>query len=238
VLTGQPPAALLTLLAAASPLPQAPDDLVLSIPAETLRQRPDVRAAEYAITAALARVAEADAARMPSFKLNGSLGLNALTLGSLTSGAAVVSSLLAGVSLPIFNGGSLLAQVRAQQAALEQARVSYRAAVLAALKDVEDALVALRGDRERVARLTLAADAAGNAALYARQRFSSGIVDFQTVLDTQRTQLGAQDSVASARADLSADHVRLYKALGGGWLPDAAGATPVASEPNPRTSSL
>ena len=59
-----------------------------------------------------------------------------------------------------------------------------------------------------------------NAALMARQRYASGLVDFQIVLETQRTQLNTQDSVASASADLSADHVRLYKALGGGWRPD------------------
>ena len=238
VLTGQPPAALSTVLAAASPVPQAADDLALSIPAETLRQRPDVRAAELQVTAALARVAQADAARAPSFKLSGSLGLSALTLGSLTSGAAVVSALLAGVSWPVFDGGAGLAQVRAQQAALDQARVAYQAVVLTALKDVEDAMIALRGDRERLLRLQQAAEAAGNAALMARQRFSSGLVDFQTVLETQRTQLNTQDSVASSRADLSADHVRLYKALGGGWRPDGSDATPATTEDTPRTSHL
>ncbi|WP_296893283.1 efflux transporter outer membrane subunit [Thiobacillus sp.] len=225
VLTGQPPAALSSVLAAASPLPQAADDLVLSFPAESLRQRPDVRAAEHQVTAALARVSQAEAARMPNFKLGGSLGLSALTLGSLSSGASVVSALLANVSLPVFDGGALRAQVRAQQAALDQARAAYQATILTALKDVEDALVALRGDRERLLRLQNAAEAAGNAALLARQRYSSGLVDFQVVLETQRTQLNTQDSVASARADVSADYVRLYKALGGGWNPDGSDAT-------------
>ena len=238
VLTGQPPAALSSVLAATSPVPQAADDLVLSFPAETLRQRPDVRAAEHQVTAALARVSQADAARMPNFKLGGSLGLSALTLGSLTSGASVVSALLASVSLPVFDGGALRAQVRAQQAALDQARVAYQATILTALKDVEDALVALRGDRERLLRLQNAAEAASNAALMARQRYSSGLVDFQVVLETQRTQLNTQDSVASARADLSADLVRLYKALGGGWNPDGsdAAAVPTADTTrNPRS---
>jgi NodT family efflux transporter outer membrane factor (OMF) lipoprotein len=225
VLTGQPPAALSAVLAAASPVPQAADDLALSIPAETLRQRPDVRAAEHQVTAAMARVDQAGAERAPNFKIGGSLGLSALTLGALTNGASVVSSLLASVTLPLFDGGGLRAQVRAQQAALDQARVAYEAAVLTALRDVEDALVALRGDRERLLRLQYAAEAAGNAALLARQRYSSGLVDFQVVLETQRTQLNTQDSVAGASADLSADHVRLYKALGGGWNPDNNEAT-------------
>jgi outer membrane protein TolC len=127
--------------------------------------------------------------------------------------------------MPVFDGGASRAQVRAQQAAMEQASVAYQAAVLAALKDVEDALVALRGDRERALRLQSAADSASTAALLARQRYSSGLVDFQTVLETQRTQLNTQDSVAGARTDLAADHVRLYKALGGGWRADSSEPT-------------
>jgi len=85
---------------------------------------------------------------------------------------------------------------------------------------VEDALIALRGDRERLLHFQSAAGAASDAALMARQRFASGLVDFQVVLETQRTQLNSQDAVASANADLAADHVRLFKALGGGWLPN------------------
>ena len=217
VLTGQSPGVLRSELATAAPVPQAAGDLALAFPAETLRQRPDVRAAEHRVKAALARVAQADAVRYPGFQITGSLGLRALTLGTLTGGASVANALLAGVSVPLFDGGAARAQVRAQQAALEQARLSYQATVLIALKDVEDALVSLQGNRERLARLQAAAQAAGNADLLARQRYASGLIDFRAVLETQRTLLSTQDSVESTRASLSADHVRLYKALGGGW---------------------
>jgi outer membrane protein TolC len=152
--------------------------------------------------------------------LGGSIGLSALTLGALGNGASVVGALLAGVSMPVFNGGALRAQVSAQQGVLEQTSAAYQAVILTALKEVEDALIALRGERERQALLQRAARSAANASQMARQRFSSGLVDFQVVLETQRTQLGVQDSVASANAELGADHVRLYKALGGGWTPD------------------
>ncbi len=219
VLTGQPPAALVTSLAAVRPVPHAPEGLSLSIPAETLRQRADVRAAEHQVRAAVARVAQAQALRAPNFHLGGSLGQTAPTVRALTGGSSFVSALLAGITVPLFEGGALVAQVRVQQAALDQASLQYRAAVLAALTDVEDALAALRGDRERFGRLQQAAEAAGNAFLMARQRYASGLVDFQTVLDTQRTQLSTQESVAIAAADLSADNVRLYKASGGGWNP-------------------
>ncbi|MGS5085192.1 efflux transporter outer membrane subunit [Hydrogenophaga sp. A37] len=222
VLTGQAPGALQATLGTPAAVPQTPPGLALAFPAETLRQRPDVRTAEHRISAALARVDAAEAARYPSFRLGGSLGLSALTLGTLTNGASVVRSLLASVSAPLFDGGAARAQVRSQEAALEQARLSYQGAVLTALQDVEDALVALQGDTERLARLQAAASAAANAELLARQRYESGLIDFRTVLDTQRTLLSAQDSVASTQATLSADHVRLYKALGGGWTPEAS----------------
>jgi outer membrane protein, multidrug efflux system len=201
-------------------LPNAPADLALAFPADTLRQRADVRASQSRVEAAAQRIVQADAARMPSLSLSGSLGLSALTLSGLTGGGAGVASLLASVSLPIFDGGAGKAQVSAQQAAFDAATAAYRASVLTALKDVEDALVALQRDRERLATLQQAADAAGNAALLATQRYSSGLIDFQTVLDTQRSQLSAQDSVAGADSDVAADHVRLYKALGGGWQPE------------------
>jgi NodT family efflux transporter outer membrane factor (OMF) lipoprotein len=228
LLTGQPPAKLSAELAQFGPLPQAPDGLALALPMETLRQRSDVRAAEYQVTAAAARVAQADAARLPSFRLGGSLGLSALTVGALTDGASIAAAVLASVAWPLLDGGASQAQVRSQQAALDQASANYRGTVLTALTEVENALVALLRDKERLLRLQNASEAANTAATLASQRYSSGLVDFQTVLETQRTRLGTQDSVATARATVSADHVRLYKALGGGWQPSdlAAPALP------------
>jgi NodT family efflux transporter outer membrane factor (OMF) lipoprotein len=229
VLTGQPPAALPELVdprAAAAVVPQAREGLALEIPAQTLRQRADVRAAEYQVAAALARVGQAQAQRWPSFAVGGSFGLGAATVGALGNSGTVISSLLASVTLPVFDGGALLAQVGVQQAALEQAQQAYRASVLGALQQVEDALVALSGDRLRLASLRLAADAAGNAAVLARQRYGSGLIDFQTVLETQRTQFATQEGVVSASADVSSDHVRLFKALGGGWPADLGAPTP------------
>jgi outer membrane protein, multidrug efflux system len=224
VLTGQAPTALVALLNDAVPntipsIPRAPDSLALAFPADTLRQRPDVRAEEERITAALARVQVANAARYPSFSIGGSLGVSALTLAGLTNGASVLSSLLASVSMPLFDGGTTAANLRAQEAALAQAQASYQSTVLAALKEVEDALAALRGHRARLQHLRGAASAAESAALLAQQRYASGLIDFQTVLTTQRTLLSAQNSVASTQTDLGTDFVRLYKALGGGWQP-------------------
>lgn len=220
VLCAEAPNALQEQLSEIQPIPQADTDLVMSIPAETLRQRPDVRATEHQVAAAWARVKQANAALYPDFQISGSVGLRALTVGALTNSASLVAAILANVAMPVFDGGAGQAQVRAQQAAFQQVRMTYQSTALNALREVEDALVALNGKRERLLRLRNAADAAANAALMARQRYSSGLVDFQTVLETQRTVLSTQDALASTTTDLSADHVRLYKALGGGWQPD------------------
>lgn len=222
LLTGQRPRDLDALLSPPGALPQA--RLASAIPADALRQRADVRAAEWRIQAALARVDAADAARWPSFNLGGTLSLSAATLAGLGSGATLAGKLLGSVSVPWFDGGATQAQVLAQQAALEQARSAYQSAVLTALKEVEDALIALDKDGERLQQLQDAASAAEQAALLAQNRYASGLIDFQTVLQTQRTLLGAQDSAASAQASHSADHVRLIKALGGGWRTDASAA--------------
>ena len=217
VLTAQPPDALRSQLAKESPIPFAPNNLALNIPAETLRQRPDVSAAEHRVTAELHRLNQTDATRLPNFTLSGSLGLNALTLGSLTNGSSIVRSLLANIAVPLFDAGSIRAKVRAQEAVLQQTRYSYQATVLTALQEVEDALVALRGDLERVSQLKLASEAASNAAIMANQRYQTGLADFQVVLETQRSVLSTQDALSNATAEVSADHIRLYKALGGGW---------------------
>jgi outer membrane protein TolC len=210
-------------------VPQPAGALALSLPADTLRQRPDVRAAQQQVQAALGRVAQADAARYPSLSLGGSLGLQALTLGGGSS--ALLTTVLASLAGPVWDGGAGRAQVSAQQAAADQQLAAYRGTVLQALQEVEDALVALQGDRQRVQHLQQAVAAATQAATLARQRFDSGLVDLQPVLDTQRTRLATQDSLAAAGADVSSDHVRLFKALGGGWQPLIA--DPSQADPMP-----
>ncbi len=227
ILTGMPPGSLHDQLALASApaIPQPEGSLALSLPAETLRQRPDVRSAEHGVNAAVARLAQAQAARYPSFRIGGSLGLSALTIGSLGDSGTVTSSLLGSITAPLFDGGSRRAQIRVQDAALEKARAAYTAALLNALGDVENALVSLRTTREYLGDLNNAVEAAGNAALLAEHNYSSGLVDFQVVLTTQQTRLNVEDSAASAAAELAANHIQLYKALGGGWHPDGAADT-------------
>ncbi len=217
LLLGRAPGTLHARLAATGALPAVPAQIAVGIPADTLRQRPDVRAAERKLAAETARVGVAEAARYPSFNLSGSIGLEALTFGALGNSGAATSSLLAGITGPVFNAGRLRAQVEIQDAVREQAQVSYEQAVLTALQEVENALVALARNRERIEALAIAAESARNAAQLAQQRYSAGLIDFQSVLDTERSVLSAEDSLASSRADGVLALIRLYKALGGGW---------------------
>lgn len=207
-------------------MPGVPETVAVGIPADTLRQRPDVRAAERALAAQTARVGVAQAARYPAFRLSGSIGLEALTVSALGNSGAATSSLLAGVTAPIFDAGRLRAQVEIQDAVREQVLVAYEQTVLLALQEVENALVELARNRERGEALESAVDAARNAAELARQRYGAGLIDFQSVLDSERSLLALEDSLARSRANGVQALIRLYKALGGGWSPQGeAGAT-------------
>ena len=217
VLTGQAPAALLEALEPPAPVPAAPPTWAMRLPADTLRQRPDVQAQEHRVQAALANLSAQERANFPTLRLSGSLGVSALTLGALSDGASVARSIAASLAAPIFDAGANRAQIAAQQAAVVQARQAYRSSVLAALQEVEDALVQLQSDQQRLVHVQVAAEAAGNAQRLAQQRYDSGLIDFRTVLESQRSLLASQDSLASAQAAISTDVVKLFKALGGGW---------------------
>jgi len=219
VLLGRPPGALRERLAVRGPVPTVPERVAVGIPADTLRQRPDVRAAERRLAAETARIGQAQAARYPGFTLAGSIGLEALSASALGASGAATHSIAARIAAVIFDGGRLRRQVEAQSALAEQALASYEAAILTALEDVENALIALGNSLRREAALRNAVEAARNAALLARQRYSSGLIDFQTVLDTERTVLTIEDSLAAAQAEGTSALIQLYKALGGGWTP-------------------
>jgi multidrug efflux system outer membrane protein len=238
VLLGLSPGALNPQLATTGPIPSAPDTLTVGIPAETLRQRPDVRAAEEKIVAETARLWQKDAARYPTFSLSGSfileqlLGGTALgvvtgsTYTSLTASTTTSESGLGSITQTFFDRGRIRQQIEVQNAVQEQAVISYESTVLTALKDVENALVSFQNSRQRLEALNQASDAARNAAQLAHNRYSAGLIDFQTVLDTERTALTIEDSVAQTQTDRTIALIQLYKALGGGWQADATIVTP------------
>lgn len=225
VLVGQAPTTLRAGLEAspraAMVAPQLPS---IGVPAELLRRRYDIQAAESRVASSLATLAQRRAERLPSFSISGSLLLQAASLSALSGPGALIAGLAAGVNWPLFDGGAGAAQVAAQQAALDSARASYRGAVLTALQDVEDNLVAIASGNERIASLQRASAAADEALRLARLRYSAGVADFGVLLDSERTALSAADTLASARTELASAHVRLVKALGGGWSAPAIAA--------------
>jgi outer membrane protein TolC len=202
---------------ATQPIPKGPADVATGIPADTLRQRPDVRAAERNLAAATAQIGVAKAALYPALAVSGNLSTDATKIGSLFD--IITGSLFAGLTQAIFNGGRLHAQVRANEAAAEGAFAAYKSTVLTGLEDVENAVVALDAAKQRGADYAIAYDAANNSALLARLQYRTGLTDFTTLNTAESSLLSARDGLSQAQADKAEALIQLYLALGGGWDP-------------------
>ncbi len=198
-------------------IPSPARRLSIGIPADTIRQRPDVRAAGYHWVAAVARTRSAEAERLPSLRLSGSLGVDTLKSSRIFNPESAAVGLIAGISGPIFDAGRIRAVIAAQGAAEEQALLGYESTILTALSEVEDALIACRRTEERLASLEKASAAAKDASRLAGHKYRAGVIDLTTVLDAPRNDLALEESLASVKADRAAAHIQLYKALGGGW---------------------
>jgi outer membrane protein TolC len=183
-----------------------------------------VREAERNLAAQTAQIGVAAAARYPDLTLSGSIGLEALAIGDLYTAGARTAQGLVKAGFTIFDGGRIRQAIAVRTAMQEEALAAYEAAVLAALKEVEDALTAYANDQSRRRALQEAAAAGESAFRLARDRYASGLIDFETVLSTQRSLLIVQNTLAASQADATSDLIRLYKALGGGWTPSAKGA--------------
>jgi len=218
LLAGQTPGSLDGLLGAKGRgIPSPSTGLALGIPADAIRQRPDVRSAGHRWVAAVQRTQAARLERLPSLDLAGTLGLNSASGSKLFNPETATAGVIVGLTSPIFDGGRIRANIEAKNAAEEQAMNAYETSVLQALSDVEDALIACRRSGERLATLETAVVSAREAATLANQRYRAGVADLITVLDAQRAELSVEEGLVSARADRSTAYVQLYKALGGGW---------------------
>ncbi|UCV28238.1 efflux transporter outer membrane subunit [Ferribacterium limneticum] len=219
-LLGQPPGALHEKLLAAPASPAVPPTVATGIPADVLRQRPDLIVAERTLAAETARIGQRQAARFPSLSLGGSFGWQAYSLGGLGGSGSLARAVSGTLAATLFDGGKPRSAVDLQTAVQEAALVAYENAVLTALEEVENALTAHAQARDRVIAREAAAVSARNAATLSRQMVEAGLADFQKVLETQRTQLMAEDSLATARSAVLTSLIQLYKALGGGWQAD------------------
>jgi outer membrane protein TolC len=201
------------------PIPHGPDSVAVGIPVDTLRQRPDVRAAERSLASATAQIGVAEAQLYPSLTLTGSLDLASTTFADF--GRSLTGQVFANLSQKIFDAGLLRSQVRSARAGAEGAFATYKSTVLGGLEDVENAIQSLNSAKSRQVSLAEAYDASNNAAILARAQYRVGLTDFLTLLQSEQALLSARDSLAAAQGDQALALVQLYLSLGGGWQPSS-----------------
>ncbi|MGD0962153.1 MAG: efflux transporter outer membrane subunit [Methylomonas sp.] len=217
LLLGLAPGALETELADVRAEIPVPPAIQAGLPADLLRRRPDIRQAERTVAAASAAIGAAVAELFPKLSLTGSVGFLSTDLTNFASLSSGYYGFGPRLSLPIFQGGRLLANIDAQEARHKEALAFYDKSVLAALREVEDSLASVRGEHGRRLDLENAEQSSRKAAETAEAYYAEGEADLQSVLDSRRVWHSARDQLAQSRLAWAATHVALYKALGGGW---------------------
>jgi NodT family efflux transporter outer membrane factor (OMF) lipoprotein len=227
ILLGIPPTELKNVLVQAGPIPEAPPEVVVGIPADLLRRRPDIRTAELQAAAQSARIGVAKADLYPQFSLAGSIGLQSSEKGGIASNNADFSDLFDSESItyfvgptlrwPILNYGRIKNRVRVEDARFQQLVVNYQNTVLNAYREVEDALVGFLRSREQVTYLSDSVKASKRSVDLSLIQYREGLVDYQRVLDTQRFLTQEQDLLTSVSGEVALNLIAMYKALGGGW---------------------
>ena len=216
-LLGMPPSNMEAMLGKSRHIPAAPASVAVGIPADLLRRRPDVRAAEMAAAAQSASIGVSQADLYPSFALAGSLGLAGGTFSDLFDGGATTGFITPFFKWNIFNYGRIKNNVRVQDARFEQAVTTYQNTALSAAKEVQDGLQGFLRTQEQVGYLKKAVKASSRAAELALEQYSQGASDYTRVLNTQTALLQQQDTLTVARGQVVTNLVATYKALGGGW---------------------
>lgn len=215
-LLGREPEALRAELDSAAPVPPIPPQVLIGLPADLARRRPDIREAEAGLHNAIAQSGVAVADLYPRLTLAGSGGFQSETAGKLLEWSSLFGSIGPGLQLPVFDRGRWktlhLYDVRSQEAAL-----NYQHTVLNALHEVENAVAAFGADQQRRAWLEATVAQDRESLTLSRQRYESGLANFIEVLDAERTWQQNQLSLADSTTAVGTDLVRLYRALGGGW---------------------
>ena len=191
------------------------------LPSELLTRRPDVASAEAQLIAANANIAAARAAFLPSISLTAVGGFESPALTNLLTPANRVWSLAGTLTQPIFQGGALVGQYRLSEARYRELLAGYHKAVISALANVEDALIAVQQTTEQVARQQEATEQARRAYRFAQMQMHAGTINVLTLLNTETSLFTAEDQLAQAKYAHLAALVSLYQALGGGWQQSA-----------------
>lgn len=227
VLLGREPSALLADLSPDAPLPAVPAAIPVGLPSDLLQRRPDIRRADADLHAATARVGVAVADQYPRFSITGSFGTQGGQFESLGTIANRFWSIGPAVSLPIFTGGRIQANIEQAKAIVEQATFAYRQTVLVALQDVETSLVNFTREQQRREALIDSATASRRAVDLALALYNGGRTNFLDVLSAQRQLYASEALLAQSDTTVATNLIALYKALGGGW--DAAAASEAAA---------
>ena len=219
VLVGKIPGELEQELRERKKIPVASGGVLYGIPANMLRQRPDIQAAERQVAAAFAKRQAAKANLWPRFFLAGSIGTEAIDGDSLFKAGARSFGFGPSVTLPIFRWGALQSNVTVQTEAEKQALYAYESTVLKAIAEVRDALVDSVHGIDRGNSLKDGMDAAQAAVQIAEDKYNAGLVNFDTVINAQEAYLSLSEQYAVNKGRISAATIQLFKALGGGWQP-------------------
>lgn len=217
ILAGQVPGTLHELLKTKSAIPRTPPSIIVGIPADMVRRRPDIRKAERDYAAQTARIGVATADLYPKFTLSGSIGIESLDLVDVLAVDNNIWSIGPRVTWNIFDGGSIRRNIEVQSAIQEQYLSAYEQVVLTALEEVENGLTAYVEEQMRHQALLGAVEAAEQAQTLATSQYQAGLVDFALLLDTQRSTLSLRNDLAESDGRNGENLIRLYKALGGGW---------------------
>jgi NodT family efflux transporter outer membrane factor (OMF) lipoprotein len=222
VLLGMPPGHLKELLGKTLGIPVPPATVAVSIPAELLRRRPDIRSAELQAIAQSAQIGVAEADLFPAFSLAGTFGFQSTNLGNSNLGDVFKWRSRFGSGGPavqwnILNYGQITNQVRVQDARFQELLITYQNTVLKAQQEVEDALVAFLRNQERADLLAQSTQAAKRSLDLAVVQYRQGTTDFTTVLTAQQALLNEQDTLANTLGEMARNLVEMYRALGGGW---------------------
>lgn len=217
VLMGAAPGTYRAELERPGAIPAAPGIVTAQGPAELLRRRPDILAAERRLAAASARIGEAVAEYYPKVSLGGLLGLDALGAGRLLTGDAAVGSGLLGLRWRLFDFGRIDAAVAAARGAEREALIAYRGSVLRALEDVENGLSTLVRREAQARALSTAEASLFRARASVATGYAGGVTSLVEVLDVERQLLAVQDELAQAQGEAGRAAVAAFRALGGGW---------------------
>ncbi|MCI5146291.1 MAG: efflux transporter outer membrane subunit, partial [Candidatus Electrothrix sp. AR3] len=228
VLLGERPGSLHEELKSAKPIPKIPATVAVGLPADALRRRPDIRQAESELIAQTARVGVATAALYPKLPLNGSIGINALSFArfaeNFVNPAIWAEQIGLSTAQTLFDAGAVRKKIKIQSSQQRQALIRYEATLLTALEETENALTAYVQEQSKRDSLNRALQEAKQVLVLAEKSYKSGLIDFKTVLDSQRNLLSLDNQVAASESAMVVNLIQLYKALGGGWPCCAAAA--------------